>query len=35
MFSLQDTGFVKNQAAVSSGNKIVEVSKSFFSDSKE
>ena len=35
MFSPQDTGFVKNQAAVSSGNRIVEISKSLFSDPKE
>ncbi len=35
MFSPQDTGFVKNQTAISSGSRIVEISKSLFSNSKE
>ena len=35
MFSPQDTGFVKNQKDSSSDNKVVEISKSLFTTSKE
>ena len=35
MFTPQETGFVKNQSDISSGSKIVEISKSIFGKSKD